>query len=847
METILRSRAQHPRRTDPFLTSPLARLTEILLVGAAYYVSGRLGLRLSLVQRNVTPLWPPSGIALVAFLLLGRRVWPGVAVAAFMVNEPISATLLAALVTAAGNTLAPFVAAELLRAVGFHTRLDRVRDAISIVILAALAGMLLSASIGTTALLLSHAIRRSAFLNTWAVWWTGDAMGILVVAPFLLSLAYVPRHPKVRWTRAVEAIILFVVLAGLSLLGLAVKTASLKFLVFPILGWAAWRFQQRGAAPAALLVAGVATWGAAHGWGSFAGATLLQKMLALQAFNATVAFSSFFFAALVTERMQAREALERSAADLEDRIRRRTWQLSEANELLVREIAERKETDRRLRQQERQLAEAQQLARVGSWEWVVEGGTVTWSDEMYRIHGFRPQEFTVTFEKAMALLAPEDASRIRENLARTIELDSDSDLRQVEYRIRRPDGEERILSGKARLTVAPARRLVGTVQDVTEEKQAERQHRIAETLQRSLLPEDLPEVPGVALTARYVPATGDMEVGGDWYDVVSLSDGQVGVAIGDVVGHGLQAATTMGQLRMALRAYALEETSPAAVARRMAHLIDRLMPSEMATLIYLVFDPVSGRVVFVNAGHPPPLQLDRDGSARFLRGEVALPLGAFREGRPFPESEATLEAGSTLVLFTDGLVERRGASIDQGLATLRAEAVRAAGADLGDLCDHLLSSLVGVETEDDVALLGLRAAPLSARPLHLRLPAEPQVLAPLRQTLRRFLREVQASEPAISDVLVACGEACANVIVHAYGAGSGFLELDLVVHDGVMEVAVRDWGAWRPPDAGTGAGRGLLLMRALMDSAEVEPGPRGTVVHMTRQLRAGVDGATGAR
>ena len=172
--------------------------------------------------------------------------------------------------------------------------------------------------------------------------------------------------------------------------------------------------------------------------------------------------------------------------------------------------------------------------------------------------------------------------------------------------------------------------MVGTVQDVTEDKQAEREHRIAVTLQRSLLPERVPEIPGVLLAARYVPATADAEVGGDWYDVVPLPDGRVGVGIGDVAGHGLRAASAMGQLRMALRAYAVEESSPAAVVGRLRQLVALLAHTEMATLLYLVFDPETVSVTFANAGHPPPLLIGDDGSAAFLESVPAPPLGTAR-------------------------------------------------------------------------------------------------------------------------------------------------------------------------------------------------------------------------
>ena len=188
-----------------------------LLVGVAYYVAARLSLRVALVQRNVTPLWPPTGIAVVAFLVLGRRVWPGVAIAAFAVNAPINSDLLVAAVTAAGNTVAPLLAATLLERVGFHREIDRQRDAIAIVFLAALGSMVLSASIGTTALVTSGSVPWSEYGQTWTVWWTGDAMGVLVVAPFLLSLGELSRRRPPSWARRAEAAVLFVLITVVAL------------------------------------------------------------------------------------------------------------------------------------------------------------------------------------------------------------------------------------------------------------------------------------------------------------------------------------------------------------------------------------------------------------------------------------------------------------------------------------------------------------------------------------------------------------------------------------------------------------------------------------------------------
>jgi anti-sigma regulatory factor (Ser/Thr protein kinase) len=324
-----------------------------------------------------------------------------------------------------------------------------------------------------------------------------------------------------------------------------------------------------------------------------------------------------------------------------------------------------------------------------------------------------------------------------------------------------------------------------------------------------------------------------MEVGGDWYDVVPLADGAIGVVIGDVAGHGLRAAAIMGQLRMSLRAYAAEERSPSIVMRRVHGMAARLGLAEMATLIYLVFDPDEGSIRYANAGHPPPLVIAPDGATHFLRDGLSTPLGAGTPDGPV-EAAAHLGVDSTLVLYTDGLVERRGTSIHEGLERLRAEG-SAARADLEGLCDHLIESMVGEAVADDVAIVALRPMPIGGGPLVVRVPAEPRALAMLRQASRRWLRAIGASQDVVNDVLIAAGEACSNVIQHAYGAGEGTLEFRLAVEESSIEITVVDQGAWRRPFSEDG-GRGLVLMRGFMEDVEVQRGPGGTVVRMRRRL-----------
>jgi len=266
------------------------------------------------VHGQVTPIWPPTGIALVAMLVIGRRVWPAIAVGAFAVNLPIGPSALGGAMIAAGNTLAPLVSVELLRRVGFHRELNRLRDAIALIILAALAGMTISATVGSAVLVFSGAVPPTEFWSTWAVWWVGDAMGILLVAPFLLSLLTGPSMPAFTWRR------------GLELMGLLAATAvvtyvlfqnrlRLEYLVLPLIMTSAWRFRLRGAAPAGLIASGVAIWSATQGAGSFTGETLFQKMVTLQVFNVSVALASFLLASFVDtqERKEEMSRLYESA------------------------------------------------------------------------------------------------------------------------------------------------------------------------------------------------------------------------------------------------------------------------------------------------------------------------------------------------------------------------------------------------------------------------------------------------------------------------------------------------------------------------------------------------------
>jgi anti-sigma regulatory factor (Ser/Thr protein kinase)/putative methionine-R-sulfoxide reductase with GAF domain len=363
---------------------------------------------------------------------------------------------------------------------------------------------------------------------------------------------------------------------------------------------------------------------------------------------------------------------------------------------------------------------------------------------------------------------------------------------------------------------------------------AERERGLADALQRSLLPR-LPELPAVSFAGRYLPAAA-ARLGGDWYDAFSLSDGRLGLAIGDVVGRGFHAAAIMGQLRSGLRAYALDGMSPGSVLRRLNNLLRQLEPGRTATLVYIVLDPHGGGLTVATAGHPPPLISPTEGDARFMDLPGSVPLGAARYTR-YDDHEADLEPGATIVLYTDGLVERPGEPLDAGLERLVAT-VRQGHDDLEHLGDALVDVLLPEGPgDDDAAVLLARAMPLDD-PLVARFPAEVQSIPLMRRLLGRWLDEVGATRADADDLALASAEAAANAIEHAYGLAPGVVEMRAwTFRESVVKVAIRDFGNWRAP-RGMHRGRGLQLMEGLTDEVEVVRSDEGTTIELSRQLGA---------
>ena len=351
---------------------------------------------------------------------------------------------------------------------------------------------------------------------------------------------------------------------------------------------------------------------------------------------------------------------------------------------------------------------------------------------------------------------------------------------------------------------------------------------IAETLQRSLLPARLPSLDRLALAAHYLPGAEGTQAGGDWYDVVALDDSRVAIAVGDVVGQGPAAAAVMGQLRSALSAALLQGSSPAAALELLDRFASRLPGALASSAACLVIDRAAGTVCWARAGHPPPLLLTPQG-ARLLDAAGSGAVLGMPQRRPYTEGMVEVGPGTTLLLYTDGLIERRDEDLDAGLDRLRAIAASHARSGPALLTRRLLDEMLADTGQpDDVAVIAARLLP---DVLEQRLPADPTQLSGVRRAVTAWAEAGGVPDETLEDLQLALGEAAANSVEHAYpGSGHGGFEYRVALEpDGGIAVRVRDTGNWRPPPADRGhRGRGLELIAALSTDVEVaRPGDDG--------------------
>ena len=359
---------------------------------------------------------------------------------------------------------------------------------------------------------------------------------------------------------------------------------------------------------------------------------------------------------------------------------------------------------------EARLVLALEAAELGTWTWDMAAGTTVWDTRLEQLHGLEPGGFGGTYQDWLATMHPADRE---ECLARVEHALANPGPYLLLHRTTWPDGTVRWIECRGRVTVDEAGAPTGTIGvaiDVTDREdhgavvaeQLEQERRIVETLQHALLPSALPTVPGVSVAARYVPASGPAEIGGDWYAVVPLEGRSLGLAIGDVAGHGLGAVADMADARFSVRALALTEPAPERVLDHLDEVVRVFDDNVLITALYGVIDPVARTWTYAAAGHLPAVLRTPDGNATLLDARNGPPLNC---GASYRSHQVALEPGSRIVLYTDGLVERRDEGIDDGLARLRA-ACACGPSEPDALCDHLLRELLGRGgSDDDVALL----------------------------------------------------------------------------------------------------------------------------------------------
>jgi GAF domain-containing protein/anti-sigma regulatory factor (Ser/Thr protein kinase) len=358
---------------------------------------------------------------------------------------------------------------------------------------------------------------------------------------------------------------------------------------------------------------------------------------------------------------------------------------------------------------------------------------------------------------------------------------------------------------------------------------------IAETLQRSVLPETVPSMEGVRVAALYLAGSSAVNVGGDWFDTLTLGDGTLGFVVGDVVGKGVEAAATMAQLRNGMRALALDQRSPGETVTKLNLLLASYTDVPFATLAYVTLDPSTLDATVTSAGHPPPLVVSPGGRVRFLEGAGGLPLGA-DPASSYVEWRTRLEPAATVVLYTDGLVERPERSIDEGLDLL-AQAAGRAPREPDAFVDAVVAEMLGPGARgDDVALLVILLDAIPLPPLALTLPARTDSLRTLRRELERWLEDASVPELDARDVVLASWEAGANAIEHAAAPPGSTFRLDAALTGDRVRVEVADNGRWKEPRFRENRGLGLRLIEALMASVDVERMDGGTRVVMERPV-----------
>ncbi len=437
-----------PSSTSVPLPRHAAWLLRVAALAAVYYAAARLGLHYASIGRSISLVWPPTGIAIAALVLLGQGAWPGVALGAFLANAATPIPLGAATAIAAGNTLEAVLAASLLaRAAGRRPRLDAMGTVRTLVLGAAPLGAIVSAITGVTALMISGALPSDGAPSAVAIWWTGDLLGALVIAPLLLAWVAVP--PSTASARGPLEVLLLclgtVIAAEVGLGHLLPVPPTLRidylYLLFPFVIWAALRFGSRGASLMTFTIAVVAVARTVQGGGPFNATTAAGTLFAVACYLGVVAVTGLLLAAAVTRERE-------TATDV-------------------------------LRRRDEQLRVALDAARMGVWFWSAADNRLTWDEPLRRIYGVGPEERIAGYDDFITRVHPDDREFVEATIRRAL---ADGGRLDYEFRILLPDGRVRWIADQGRVVPAenggPAG-MTGACTDVTDRRTAEEQLRLA--------------------------------------------------------------------------------------------------------------------------------------------------------------------------------------------------------------------------------------------------------------------------------------------------------------------------------------------------------------------------------
>jgi serine phosphatase RsbU (regulator of sigma subunit)/integral membrane sensor domain MASE1 len=692
----------------------------ILVVAAAYAAGSVTSFLLFQSSSTGAVLFLPAGVTFAALVLSDHRRWPWVLATAALVEVVIDRSQgigpIAAWGFALANTAEPLVGATLLRRFAPDPDLSRRRDLGAFLLCGVLAGPLVGGLVGSLTI---HWSQGPAVLDGLVPFWAGDGLGVLTVAGAVLTWRLDRGRPGAPGP--VRRVLLLLLTAGVTVAAFWPVTVSLAYLTLPLLFWLAVRYGVAVVTEAGLVVAVAANVMSVAGRGPWAALTGTPRLEAavLQLFIAVAVLGAWLLAVEIAERERARSVSRQEIAT-----RRRVEALQEVTAGLATAAT----SD----------AIAEVLVRSGIGL-LADSGAVG----VLAPGGARLRVWT-TAGRVAADVPLGDPSLLAVSVRRGADVQSRSPavlavparaagrtLGALEFGFAGENAVDADVAAVARTLAELMAQALHRARLYEDEREA------AHQLQRALLPVLPAELPGTAAAGCYRPADQQHDIGGDWYDAFPLPGGLVGIVVGDVVGHDLPAAAAMGRLHSALRVLAdAPHAGPAELLDSLDRASSAIPGAGLTTIGYGEYDPAGGVLRYACAGHPPPL-LVTGHHAEFLPGGRSRPLGVGSE--PHLEATVTVPPGSMLLWYSDGLVERRDADLDVGLARLASVAARLDGADPQAWCDGVMDELTtGQRLHDDVVLICLRLEPATAL----------TVVPPAAIGIPSERRELPASRPA---------------------------------------------------------------------------------------------------